>query len=153
MRGKNGGASEQEKRGSCDTSLQSHSGANLNPKGAKNRGNMLKGGEANEIALTPLYTGTRTASAAHRRGGMSGDNPFSASSAFSTPNSAPNSGPYSGDSSAGSKLRSASVSLPQFRSRNSFGSEASRLVHGIKVLVSTERWPWLRSKVYIVRAH
>jgi hypothetical protein len=38
--------------GVSDGSLQSHSGANLNPKRAKNRGNVLKGGEADRVALT-----------------------------------------------------------------------------------------------------
>jgi hypothetical protein len=35
-----------------DGSLQSHSGANLNPKTAKDRGNVPKGGEAGGVALT-----------------------------------------------------------------------------------------------------
>jgi hypothetical protein len=35
-----------------DGSLQSHSGANLNPKTANNRGNVPKGGEAGRVALT-----------------------------------------------------------------------------------------------------
>jgi hypothetical protein len=58
---------------------------------------------------------------------LSGENPFS------TSDSALNSGSYSGGSSAGSELHSASASLPQFRSQNSFGCKASRLVTGIKV--------------------
>jgi hypothetical protein len=37
-----------------DGSLQSHSGVNLNPKMAKNRGSVLKGGEANGVALTQI---------------------------------------------------------------------------------------------------
>jgi hypothetical protein len=35
-----------------DSSLQSHSGANLNPKRAKDRDNVPKGGEADRVALT-----------------------------------------------------------------------------------------------------
>jgi hypothetical protein len=35
-----------------DGSLQSPSGANLNPKTAKDRGNVPKGGEAGRVALT-----------------------------------------------------------------------------------------------------
>jgi hypothetical protein len=35
-----------------DSSLQSHSGANLNPKTAKDRSNVPKGGEAGGVALT-----------------------------------------------------------------------------------------------------
>jgi hypothetical protein len=35
-----------------DGMLQSHSGANLNPKMAKDRGNVSKGGEAGGVALT-----------------------------------------------------------------------------------------------------
>jgi hypothetical protein len=35
-----------------DGSLQSHSGANLNPKTVKDRGNVSKGGEAGGVALT-----------------------------------------------------------------------------------------------------
>jgi hypothetical protein len=38
--------------GVSDGSLQSHSGANLNPKRMKNRGNVPKGGEADRVALT-----------------------------------------------------------------------------------------------------
>jgi hypothetical protein len=43
-----------KERGDCmgDGSLQSHSGVNLNPKMAKDRGNMPKGGEAGGVALT-----------------------------------------------------------------------------------------------------
>jgi hypothetical protein len=44
-----------------DSSLQSHSGANLNPKRAKNRGNVPKGGEADGVALTsPLIVTYRS---------------------------------------------------------------------------------------------
>jgi hypothetical protein len=39
-----------------DSSLQSHSGANLNPKMAKDRGNVPKGGEAGGVALTLMIT-------------------------------------------------------------------------------------------------
>jgi hypothetical protein len=35
-----------------DSSLQSHSGANPNPKMAKNRGSVPKGGEADGVSLT-----------------------------------------------------------------------------------------------------
>jgi hypothetical protein len=35
-----------------DSSLQNHSGANLNPKRAKNRDDVPKGGEAGGVALT-----------------------------------------------------------------------------------------------------
>jgi hypothetical protein len=35
-----------------DSLLQSHSGANPNPKTAKNRGSVPKGGEADGVALT-----------------------------------------------------------------------------------------------------
>jgi hypothetical protein len=38
--------------GASDGSLQSHSGANPNPKRAKNRGNVPKGGKADGVALT-----------------------------------------------------------------------------------------------------
>jgi hypothetical protein len=43
-----------KERGDCmgDGSLQSRSGANLNPKTAKGRGNVAKGGEAGGVALT-----------------------------------------------------------------------------------------------------
>jgi hypothetical protein len=55
MRGgeRNGGLPNKE-RGDCmgDGSLQSHSGANLNPKMAKDRGNVPKGGDAGGVALT-----------------------------------------------------------------------------------------------------
>ena len=46
--------SPNKERGDCmgDGSLQSHSGANLNPKTAKNRGSVPKGGEADRVALT-----------------------------------------------------------------------------------------------------
>jgi hypothetical protein len=37
-----------------DGSLQSHSGVNLNPKTAKDRGNVPKGGEAGRVALTGI---------------------------------------------------------------------------------------------------
>jgi hypothetical protein len=39
-----------------DASLQSHSGANLHLKRAKNRGNVAEGGEADGVALTPTTT-------------------------------------------------------------------------------------------------
>jgi hypothetical protein len=41
-------------RGDCmgDGSLQSHSGVNLNPKMAKDRGNVPQGGKAGGVALT-----------------------------------------------------------------------------------------------------
>jgi hypothetical protein len=38
-----------------DGSLQSHSGANLNPNMEKDRGNVPKGGEAGRVALTPSF--------------------------------------------------------------------------------------------------
>jgi hypothetical protein len=38
-----------------DGSLQSHPGANLHPKTAKDRGNVPKGGEADEVALTQRF--------------------------------------------------------------------------------------------------
>jgi hypothetical protein len=38
--------------GASDGSLQNHSGANPNPKMAKNKGNVPKGGEADGVALT-----------------------------------------------------------------------------------------------------
>jgi hypothetical protein len=60
---------------------------------------------------------------------MSGDNPFSASDS----DSGPNSGPYSGDPPSSSELCSASGPLLQLRRQNYLGSEASRLVGGIKV--------------------
>jgi hypothetical protein len=43
-----------KERGDCigDSSLQSHSGANLNLKTAKDRSNVAKGGEAGGVALT-----------------------------------------------------------------------------------------------------
>jgi hypothetical protein len=43
-----------KERGDCmgDHSLQSYSGANMNPKMAKDRGNVPKGGEAGGVALT-----------------------------------------------------------------------------------------------------
>jgi hypothetical protein len=46
--------SPKSERGDCmgDGSLQSHSGANRNPKTAKDRGNVPKGGEAGGVALT-----------------------------------------------------------------------------------------------------
>jgi hypothetical protein len=40
--------------GASEGSLQSHSGANPNPKRAKNRGNVPKGGEADGVALTAI---------------------------------------------------------------------------------------------------
>jgi hypothetical protein len=55
MRGgeRNGGPPNKE-QGDCmgDGSLQSHSGANLNLKMAKDRVNVPKGGEADGVALT-----------------------------------------------------------------------------------------------------
>ena len=55
MRGgeRNGGPPNKE-RGDCmgDGSLQSHSGANLNPKTVKDRVDVPKGGEADGVALT-----------------------------------------------------------------------------------------------------
>jgi hypothetical protein len=46
--------SPNKERGDCmgDGSLQSHSGANMNPKTAKDRSNVPKGGEAGGVALT-----------------------------------------------------------------------------------------------------
>jgi hypothetical protein len=43
-----------KEQGDCmgDSSLQSHSGANPNPKTAKDKGNVPKGGEAGGVALT-----------------------------------------------------------------------------------------------------
>jgi hypothetical protein len=55
MRGeerKEGPLNKERGDGVGDSSLQSHSGANLNPKMAKNRGNVPKGGEADGVALT-----------------------------------------------------------------------------------------------------
>jgi hypothetical protein len=58
MRGgeRNGGPLNKE-QGDCmgDSSLQSHSGANLNPKTAKDRVDVPKGGEADGVALTVTY--------------------------------------------------------------------------------------------------
>jgi hypothetical protein len=42
----------ERRDGVGDGSLQSHSGANPNPKMAKNRGSVPRGGEANGVALT-----------------------------------------------------------------------------------------------------
>jgi hypothetical protein len=81
----------------------------------------------NSLTLTSYH------GSGQRRSLVSGDNPFSASSTFSASNAALNSSSYSRGFSAGSKLRSASAPLPQFQSWNCFGSEASHLVHGIKV--------------------
>jgi hypothetical protein len=55
MRGeerKEGPLNKERGDGVGDGSVQSHSGANLNPKTVKNRGSVLKGGEANGVALT-----------------------------------------------------------------------------------------------------
>jgi hypothetical protein len=55
MRGGEGKeGSLNKERGDCvgDGSLQSHSGANLHAKTAKDRGNVPKGGEADGVALT-----------------------------------------------------------------------------------------------------
>jgi hypothetical protein len=48
-----------KERGDCmgDGLLQSHSGANLNPKTAKDRGNVPKGGKASRVALTGPSSG------------------------------------------------------------------------------------------------
>jgi hypothetical protein len=45
-----------KERGDClgDGSLQSHSGANLNPKTVKDRGNVAKGGEVGGVSLTGI---------------------------------------------------------------------------------------------------
>jgi hypothetical protein len=89
---------------------------------------------------------SRASRTQHPRGGvMSGDNPFSASSdsaPISAPISGPNPGSYSGGSPSSSELRSASASIPKFRSRNCLGGEASRLVRGIKVqgCQGSDRW-------------
>jgi hypothetical protein len=56
MRGverKEGSPNKERGDGVGDGSLQSHSGVNLHPKTAKNRGNVLNGGEAGGVALTP----------------------------------------------------------------------------------------------------
>ena len=49
--------SPKSERGDCmgDGSLQSHSGANPNPKTVKDRSNVPKGGEAGGVALTVTY--------------------------------------------------------------------------------------------------
>jgi hypothetical protein len=55
MRGeerKGGPPNKERGDGVGDGSLQSHSGANLNPKRAKNRDNVPKGGKADRDALT-----------------------------------------------------------------------------------------------------
>jgi hypothetical protein len=55
MRGgerKAGPPNKERGDGVCDGSLQSHSGVNLHPKRAKNRGNVANDGEANGVALT-----------------------------------------------------------------------------------------------------
>jgi hypothetical protein len=55
MRGGEGTEGPPNKKrgdGVSDGSLQSHSGANLNLKRVKNRGNVPKGGEADWVALT-----------------------------------------------------------------------------------------------------
>jgi hypothetical protein len=57
MRGgerKEGPPNKERGDGVGDGSLQSHSGANLHPKTTKGRGNVLKGGEADGVALTAL---------------------------------------------------------------------------------------------------
>jgi hypothetical protein len=58
MRGverKEGPPNKERGDGVGDGSLQSHPGANLHPKRAKNRGNVAKGGEADGVALTATY--------------------------------------------------------------------------------------------------
>jgi hypothetical protein len=55
MRGeerKEGSPNKETGDGVGDRSLQSHSGANLNPKTAKNRVDVPKGGKADGVALT-----------------------------------------------------------------------------------------------------
>jgi hypothetical protein len=53
--GKEGPPNMERGDGVGDGSLQSHSGANLNPKTVKNRGSVPKGGEADGVALTSTY--------------------------------------------------------------------------------------------------
>jgi hypothetical protein len=59
MRGeerKQGPPNKERGDGVGDGSLQSHSGVNLHPKTAKNRGNVLKGGKADGVALTDMHS-------------------------------------------------------------------------------------------------
>jgi hypothetical protein len=53
-----GPPNKKRSNGVGDGSLQSHSGENLNPKRARNRGNVPKGGEADGVALTAISTST-----------------------------------------------------------------------------------------------
>jgi hypothetical protein len=58
MRGeerKEGSPNKERGDGVGDGLLQSHSGANLHRKTAKDRGNVPKGGEADRVALTLTY--------------------------------------------------------------------------------------------------
>jgi hypothetical protein len=55
MRGgerKGGPPNKERGDGMGDGLLQSHSGANLHPKRAENRGSVVKGGEVNGVSLT-----------------------------------------------------------------------------------------------------
>jgi hypothetical protein len=49
---KEGPPNKERGDGVCDGSLQNHSGANLNPKTAKDRSKVPKGGKAGRVALT-----------------------------------------------------------------------------------------------------
>ena len=49
-----GPPNEEQGDGVGDGSLQSHSGANLHPKTAKDRVDVLKGGKADRVALTHI---------------------------------------------------------------------------------------------------
>jgi hypothetical protein len=51
-----GPPNKEQGDGVGDGSLQSYSGANLHPKTAKDRVDIPKGGEADGVALTVLYT-------------------------------------------------------------------------------------------------
>jgi hypothetical protein len=53
--------------GASEGSLQSHSGVNLHPKMAKNRGSVPKGGGADGVALTPCcsYAGDEYSLSTH----------------------------------------------------------------------------------------
>jgi hypothetical protein len=51
---KGGPPNKEQGDGMGDSSLQSHSGANLNPKTAKDRSNVPKGGEAGGVSLTDM---------------------------------------------------------------------------------------------------
>jgi hypothetical protein len=56
--GRGGPPNKERRDGVGDGSLQSHSGANLHPKTAKNRRNVPKGGET-DVALTTSRLATR----------------------------------------------------------------------------------------------